>query len=182
MTHTQWAPRIRRGNADHIPRFRIDDNGSALTFSIKPVPPFRLDLTVWTLRRRASNLVDRWDGKTYRRVLMLENYPVEVAVRQSGSINAAQIHIMLTGSRILPNAKALIIQSLERLLGLRINLSEFYRLSATDKNLSPLVKRFRGAKPPRFPTLFEALVNAIACQQMSLSLGIILLSRLAERF
>jgi DNA-3-methyladenine glycosylase II len=65
---------------------------------------------------------------------------------------------------------------------LRIDLTKFYRLSATDKKLSSLVERFRGAKPPRFPTLFEALVNAIACQQMSLSLGIILLSRLAETF
>jgi DNA-3-methyladenine glycosylase II len=37
-------------------------------------------------------------------------------------------------------------------------------------------------KPPRFPTLFEALANAIACQQMSLSLGILLLGRLAKAF
>jgi hypothetical protein len=33
-----------------------------LTFLVEPVPPFRLDLTVWALRRRASNAVDRWDG------------------------------------------------------------------------------------------------------------------------
>jgi DNA-3-methyladenine glycosylase II len=76
----------------------------------------------------------------------------------------------------------LAIQSLERLLGLRIDLTEFYRLSATDTKLGPLVKRFLGAKPPRLPTLFESLVNAIACQQMSLSVGIILLSRMAETY
>ena len=29
------------------------------TFELKPVSPFRLDLTVWTLRRRPDNLVDR---------------------------------------------------------------------------------------------------------------------------
>jgi DNA-3-methyladenine glycosylase II len=68
------------------------------------------------------------------------------------------------------------------LLGLRIDLAEFYRRFANDVTLGPLVTRFRGAKPPRFPTVFEALVNAIACQQMSLSLGILLLSRLAEKF
>jgi hypothetical protein len=52
------------------------------TFELKPVPPFRLDLTVWTLRRRAHNIVDRWDGATYRRVLTLPSGPVEVAVTQ----------------------------------------------------------------------------------------------------
>lgn len=33
-----------------------------IVFQIKPVPPLRLDLTVWALRRRPHNLVDRWDG------------------------------------------------------------------------------------------------------------------------
>jgi DNA-3-methyladenine glycosylase II len=33
-----------------------------------------------------------------------------------------------------------------------------------------------------FPTIFEALTNAIACQQMSLSLGVLLLSRITESF
>ncbi|MBV8610422.1 MAG: hypothetical protein JO034_23555, partial [Singulisphaera sp.] len=46
---------------------------SQIGFPLKPVPPFRLDLTVWTLRRRPDNAVDRWDGQTYRRVLSLDS-------------------------------------------------------------------------------------------------------------
>jgi DNA-3-methyladenine glycosylase II len=34
-------------------------------------------------------------------------------------------------------------------------------------------------KPPRFPTLFEAVVNGFACQQLSLIVGLELLNRLA---
>lgn len=182
QTSARIVQRPQRTHSARKVRSRVIEAGSTLEFSLTPVPPFRLDLTVWTLRRRASNLIDRWDGQTYRRVLALQNFPVEVAVTQTGSANTARLHVTLTGSRIFPETKTLAIQSLERLLGLRIDLTEFYRLSATDKKLSPLVQRFRGAKPPRFPTLFEGLVNAIACQQMSLSLGIILLSRLAEDF
>jgi DNA-3-methyladenine glycosylase II len=37
-------------------------------------------------------------------------------------------------------------------------------------------------RPPRFPTLFEAIANAIANQQLSLEVGIELLNRLTERF
>lgn len=40
----------------------------------------------------------------------------------------------------------------------------------------------RGFRPPRFLTLFEALVNGIGCQQLSLTVGIILLNRLVERY
>jgi hypothetical protein len=47
-----------------------------LTFLVEPVPPFRLDLTVWALRRRASNAVDRWDGTIHRRVLVVNGQPL----------------------------------------------------------------------------------------------------------
>jgi len=67
------------------------------------------------------------------------------------------------------------------MLGLRIELDEFYRLASGDKRLGPLVEQFRGLKPPRFPDVFEGLVNAIACQQLSLTVGIELLNRLARR-
>lgn len=158
------------------------DAPATLDFSIKPLPPFRLDLTAWTLRRRPSNAIDRWDGEHYRRVLVLNHTPFEVAVTQTGSADRPHLRVKLTGSQVVPDAKVFALRSLERLLGLRIDLAEFYRLFGSDPKLGPLISRFRGAKPPRLPTVFEALVNAIACQQMSLSLGILLLSRLAERF
>jgi hypothetical protein len=41
------------------------------TFNLRPVPPFRLDLTCWALRRRARNIVDRWYANSYRRVMII---------------------------------------------------------------------------------------------------------------
>ena len=49
---------------------------------LRPIPPFRLDPTVWALRRRSLNLIDRWDGTTYRRTILLGRRLIEVAVRQ----------------------------------------------------------------------------------------------------
>jgi DNA-3-methyladenine glycosylase II len=155
---------------------------ASTTFSLTPVPPFRLDLTAWALRRRPSNLIDRWDGRTYRRALVLNGNPAEVAVLQSRPADSPRLRVTLTGPRITTDVKALAKKSLDRLLGLRINLAEFYRLAAVEPKLGALAQRLRGLKPPRLPTVFEALANAIACQQMSLSLGILLLSRITEKF
>ena len=150
-------------------------------FWLKPLAPFRLDLTVWALRRRPANLIDCWDGQTYRRVLVLGDRAVEAAVTQHGPPDSSRLRVRLSGAR-LPVAENAAKAVLERVLGSRLDLSPFYRLAGADAKLGPLAERFRGLKPPRFPSLFEALANAIACQQMSLSLGILLLSRLAERF
>jgi DNA-3-methyladenine glycosylase II len=57
---------------------------SEISFQLKPLPPFRLDLTAWVLRRRVDNIWDRWDGQVYRRILILRGQPVEVRVSQSG--------------------------------------------------------------------------------------------------
>jgi DNA-3-methyladenine glycosylase II len=54
-----------------------------LSFTMPVQMPFRLDLTVWELRRRPDNAVDRWDGGVYRRTLVLQGRPLEIAVIQT---------------------------------------------------------------------------------------------------
>ena len=65
-------------------------------------------------------------------------------------------------------------------LGLSVDLSGFTEMAAADPLLGPIAAAMRGLRPPRFPTVFEALVNAVACQQLSLAVGIQLLNRLTE--
>jgi len=70
----------------------------------------------------------------------------------------------------------------QKILGLTVDLQPFYVLARDNELLRPLVEQFSGVRPPRFPSVFEALVNSIACQQVTLDLGILLLNRLSERF
>lgn len=183
VSHSQSAT-IRPGHetAESLSPARHARQRKSGPFWLTPVAPFRLDLTAWALRRRAGNLIDRWDGGTYRRVLVAAGKPIEAAVTQEGPVDAARLRVRLAGDRLTVSETRFARGVLERLLGLNIDLSEFYELAGKDPKLRPLAARFRGVKPPRFPTLFEALANAIACQQMSLTLGILLLSRLTERF
>ncbi len=153
-----------------------------MTFTLNPAAPFRLDLTAWALRRRPVNLIDRWDGGAYRRVLVIGDRPVEVAVIQEPHGEHCRLRVTVTGGQGETPLKPAVIAALQRLLGFQRDLSDFYAVAAADRKLAPLAQRFRGLKPPRFPSVFEALVNAVACQQLSLSLGILLLSRLASAF
>lgn len=151
-----------------------------VSFSLHPEPPFRLDLTVWAIRRRPENLIDRWDGRTYERVLVIGDRPVLMTVGQSGSINAPRLEITASAAYLPTVTRTAVTAALERLLGLRIGLKPFYRLAAQYPRLHDLAGRFRGLKPPRFASVWEGLVNGIACQQFSLAVGILLLNRLAD--
>ena len=150
------------------------------SFDLEPASPFRIDLTVWTLRRRPDNLFDRWDGGTYRRMLIIDDKPFEIAVTQCGE--SENLRVAVTGISLTPSVKAYVTAALERLLGIKIDLQKFYRLSKKDKRLKSLVSQFQGMKPPRLLTPFEALINAIACQQLTLTMGIRLLNRLTEAY
>jgi DNA-3-methyladenine glycosylase II len=151
-----------------------------LRFPIAPAPPFRLDRTVAALRRRASNAIDRWDGETWRRVLVIDDRPAGVEVVPIGPPERPLLRVTVRGSCLPSRTKSAVGAALANLLGVDRSLDDFYRMAADDPRLDGLARRFRGLKPPRFPTLFEALVNAFACQQVTLSLGVELLNRLAQ--
>ncbi len=158
--------------------------GQTARLAIDVAPPFRLDCVVWALRRRAHNEVDRFDGGCYRRVLCLAGTPTEVTIREDHSAGTLSLTAELRGhARPAGRADvATFVPVLERMLGLAVDLDGFYRVAAQDARLDALAARFRGMRPPSFPTVFEAVINAVACQQLSLDVGIHLLNRLASRF
>lgn len=155
--------------------------GSALSFELTPIAPFRLDFTAWALRRRPENEVDRWDGATYRRVIPIHGQATELGLRQTGSSESPRLEVKATARRFNKRAKAEVAELVTAMLGLRVDLKPFYRMAARDPKLRVLAERYRGLKPVCFPTIFEALANAFACQQFSLAAGLQLLDRLARK-
>jgi DNA-3-methyladenine glycosylase II len=155
---------------------------ASTTFRLEPVPPYRLDLTVWVLKRRPDYVVDDWDGETYRRTLLIDGNPVQIAVCQPDAPDDAPLEVSLCGSEVAIAQSGRILQVIARLLGTAVDLSGYYSFAYEDELLGPLVRRFAGFKPTRYPTLFECLTNAIACQQLTLTFGLQVVSRLVERY
>ena len=149
-----------------------------LSFQLTPKPPFRLDLTVWALRRQPTNILDRWDGEVYRRAIVYGETAHEVAIWQTGDRGNPHINIeVASAGSALEDA---VRESVGRLLGTQIDLSAFYAFAAARPELRSLVERFRGVKPPRYLSHFEALANGFFFQQISLASGISLHNRFVE--
>ena len=153
-----------------------------ITFELKPAAPFRLDLTAWTLRRRRENEIDAWDGESYRRIFFVERIPILTSVRQIGSIDKPRLTITATSPQAVKTQREELETLLTRTLGLRLDLHAFYVMAEKDDQIRDLAHRFIGFRPPRFPSLFEAIANAIACQQLSLTVGIMLLNRFSRAY
>ena len=119
---------------------------SQRSFSITPVPPFRLDLTAWALRRRPENAIDRWDGTTYQRVLMIDRQAVDVAVHQCGGPEEPHLEVELTGSRLTVQQEDFARMSLERMLGVHRDLRSFLQAGHARSKIAVVSRRIPRAQ------------------------------------
>jgi len=135
------------------------------------VAPFRLDLTVAVLRRFSTNIVDivAPDG-TYVRAHATPLGTKIVTVRQTSSGTLA-----VGVERDDDPERALML--VRRTLGLDRSAAHFARTAAELPWLAGIAGRMRGVRPPRYATLWEACVNAIVFQQVSLHAATAILGR-----
>jgi DNA-3-methyladenine glycosylase II len=135
--------------------------------------PFRLDLTVCALRRLSTNIVDilTWDGQ-YIRAIETSRGPV---VARAAQVNPATLIVTLDGD---PREHKPALALVRRILGIERDVADFSRAAEGIPWLSPLAQRMRGVNPPRYPTLWEACVNAIVFQQISLHAASAIMRRL----
>lgn len=97
-----------------------------LEFTLRARAPFRLDHTVWALRRRPHNAIDQFDAGAWRRVLVIDGKPVALAVRQLRAGTRPAIEITATGAAATRAARAEIESIVTRTLGLERDLAPFY--------------------------------------------------------
>jgi DNA-3-methyladenine glycosylase II len=138
---------------------------SKVRYEIDVTKPYRLDLTVSVLRRLSTNTVDviTPEGEYVR---VLDGFRKSVLVRVTQTQPAA-LTVVIEGCDG-PDECAQALAAARRILGVERKLSHFYSAAKGIPWLWPLAVRMRGVKPPRYPTLWEACVNAIVFQQVSL--------------
>jgi DNA-3-methyladenine glycosylase II len=151
---------------------RLKDRPAQNRYSIRVPAPYRLDLTVNVLRRLSTNLVDVLspDGAYLR---LLGDAP-EVAVVRVGQPDRGTLTVEIEGNR---REHPRLLAQVLRMLGVEVDLTRFYHSASQVEWLHPLVRRMRGVRPPRYPTVWEACVNAIVFQQISLHAASSIMSR-----
>ena len=89
-------------------------------------PPFRLDLTVWALRRRSHNTIDAWDGTIYTRTLVADGVPVQVSVRhnRAGNPECTRLDVEVRRHWEIPSEAggAEVRCTIKRMLGIHVDL------------------------------------------------------------
>jgi DNA-3-methyladenine glycosylase II len=138
--------------------------------------PYRLDLTAVVLRRLSTNVVDVFDGTAYRRLLGDPSNPTRLHVEQTAP---DALSVRLDGPAAHGIDPAHVVG---RMLGTGVELSAFYAGARTVPWLARIANGAIGVKPPRYPSLWETVVNAVVYQQVSIHAAGAILGRVIRRY
>jgi DNA-3-methyladenine glycosylase II len=138
-------------------------------FSVDPQRPYSLALTAERFVR-LPEIVDRFAGGVYRRLVAVDTGLALVTVRQIGSPARAtlEVEVMRRGADA-PASRAAAQRILHRVLGTGVEVRPFYRALRADPWLAEPIRRFRGLRVAGTPSLWEAIVTAVLSQQIQLS-------------
>lgn len=155
------AKRSRRGSARRHKEGRV-------RLTMKPVPPFDFDLSAMIFSG-GDPQIRSYDGNIYWHVLRVNGKPVLFTIKSTGTVGEPGLSVGLKSREELsPADKKVARQSVNLLLNLDMDLKPFYKAMRKDPIMARVVKNLYGLKSPTTPTVFEALIDSITEQQISL--------------
>ena len=150
-------------------------SGSVLSVEVPVEGAFDLRLTAQALQRLSTNAVDLIDADgTYRRALKHGARTIILRVSQNSPRRLAVTFEGTRSARFLPTVKWM--------LGTDVDLRGWVRRVATIPWLRDLTRRHRGLRPPRYPSLWEAVAHSIIFQQISLHAAAAIMQRFVHAF
>jgi DNA-3-methyladenine glycosylase II len=153
-----------------------------MTLTLSPVPPYDFLLSTFVFSHGDPE-IRKSEGKRFWQVIRVNRKLVFAEVTFSGDVEASSLAFRYSSKTHLSTGE----QSeagriISRILNLEEDLTPFYQAVVHDLPMYALVQRLRGLKAPTTPTLFEALVDSIIEQQISLNVARVLESRLVKMF
>lgn len=149
---------------------------------VKPVRPFSFDLSARIFSEGDGRIRKYEDGR-YWQVIRPGHKLVLASLKSLGTIDDPELLVDLRPMDVLSNqdirdAKKVICI----LFNMDLDLKPFYKAVKGDQVMSRLILSLRGLRSPNTETVFEALVDSIIEQQISLRAAWSLQRRLTETF
>jgi DNA-3-methyladenine glycosylase II len=136
--------------------------------TLLPRPPYNFSLSAAIFSGGEPDIRTFREGM-FRQVLDIGKTPLLAEVRSSGTTEHPKLSLTLRSDRPVSRADARRArEQVASLLSITDDLEPFYRAVAGDPILADLTVRLRGVKAPVTHTVFEALIDSIIEQQISL--------------
>jgi DNA-3-methyladenine glycosylase II len=153
-----------------------------MNLKIKPIPPFDFNLSA-TIFAGGDPQIRTYDNDKYWQVLHVNDTLVLITLSSVGTIDDPALEIELKSiAELSTNDQNRVEEIVSSLFNLPLDLTAFYDAVKHDRIMQTVTQRLRGLKSPTTPTVFEALVDSIIEQQISLTVAHVLERNVIKTF
>ena len=150
---------------------------------LKPTPPYDLDLSAKIFAEDGDAHIRTFKDRTFWQVLKVNDQLVLAKAKSTGTVEQPELCLGLeSDGEISEDLERKAKDILSFILHLDMDLEPFYKAVEGDRVMRELTQNLRGLKRPRTPTVFEALVDSIIEQQISIKVAWALENRLIKAF
>jgi len=149
---------------------------SPVQFTVRIDAPIDYASSLEMFRRAGDDLLDRWDGRTFTRTVVVDAEAIAYACTFESGGDAIEVRVALENARHRDE-----IANVVRTMFV-MPLPHFSELTRRDPLIRALDARYPGVRSVRQSNLFGALLRCISTQQVNLRWAATCRRRLAETF
>jgi DNA-3-methyladenine glycosylase II len=149
---------------------------------VTALPPFSFDLSS-EIFADGDKQIRNYEGGRFWQVIRVNDKLVLAVVESTGTVDEPKLTVELKSDSVITEEdKKTAENTVKALFSLDLDLNPFYETVKDDKIMARLTRELWGLKNPTTPTVFEALVDSIVEQQISLKVANTLERRLIKKF
>jgi DNA-3-methyladenine glycosylase II len=150
--------------------------------TLKPIPPFSFDLST-EIFSNGDNQIRVYDGGMFKQVIRANGKLILLTLESQGSVEEPKLAARLKSNVELEKAdKSEAAKMVRRLFNLDLELAPFYAVAENDATLKRVTRKLWGLRTPTTQTVYEALVDSIIEQQISLKVATSMERRMIKQF
>lgn len=160
------------------------DQFSEARFEIRPTAPYSFALALSYLTSSPSSVLEEVDleGGQFRRALRIDGADLLLTVRATGDVKDPMIEVRVGGQTLTPAIIESAKHHVERIFLFDVDLSPFHAVLERDSVLGSIARDLPGVRPLLVADPYEALLFAIAGQQVNIAFARRMKLALIEQF
>ena len=146
------------------------------------MPPFNFDLSA-QIFTNGDPQIRTYDKGTFLQAIRIDGKVALCSVESRGTVEKPKLSIELkTNCKLTAKEKQKAAETVTALFNLDFNLTPFYKETKNDDVLARLTRKLFGLKSPTTQFAFEALVDSIVEQQISLKVANVFERRIIKKW
>ena len=149
---------------------------------IRPIPPFNFDLSA-LIFSGGDKQIHRYEEGRFWQALRVNGKLILTTVSSVGTVEKPELSVDLNSDWGITSEEASKSEALIRsIFNLDLDLKQFYEYVNVDRKMAEITKALRGLRSPATPTVYEALIDSIIEQQISLNVAHIFETAVTKTF